>query len=81
VKILAFPNPTSNNITINASGLICGRDYQMDLIDMNGKIWYAKTIHAKMSIEIPLETMPAGVYVLRIHTLKGMVTEKIVKEG
>ncbi len=81
VKILAFPNPTSNSITINASGLICGRDYKMDLIDMNGKVCYAKTIHAKMSIEIPLETMPAGVYILRIHTLKGMVTEKIVKEG
>ncbi|MBL0340119.1 MAG: T9SS type A sorting domain-containing protein [Bacteroidetes bacterium] len=81
VKILAYPNPTSNSITINASGLICGRDYKMDLIDMHGKIWYQKTIHAKMSIEIPIETMPSGVYILRIHTLKGMVTEKIVKEG
>ncbi|HMT28012.1 MAG TPA: T9SS type A sorting domain-containing protein [Bacteroidia bacterium] len=80
VKILAYPNPTSNSITINASGLICGRDYKMDLIDMNGKTWYEKTIHAKMSIEIPLQNMSSGVYILRIHTLKGMVTEKIVKE-
>ncbi len=81
VKILAYPNPTSKNININASGLICGRDYKMDLIDMNGRRWYEKTIHAKMSVEIPLENMPAGVYILRIHTLKGMVTEKIVKTG
>jgi len=80
IKILAFPNPAGNSITINASGLICGRDYKMDFIDMSGKVWYEKTIHAKMSVEIPLEAMPSGMYILRIHTLQGMVTEKIVKK-
>ena len=80
VKILAFPNPTGNGITINASGLICGRDYQMDLVDAKGKICFQKTIHAKMNVEISLEGLPAGMYFLRIHTLKGMVTEKIIKE-
>jgi len=80
VKILAFPNPAGNSITINASGLICGRNYKMNLIDVAGKSWYEKSIHAKMSIEIPLETLPAGIYILQIHTLNGIVSEKIVKQ-
>jgi hypothetical protein len=67
-------------ITIKASGLICGRDYKMDIVDLNGKIMLEKTIHAKMSLEIPLSALSPGVYLFRIHTRKGFVSERVIKQ-
>jgi len=71
VKLVVYPNPVNEIITIKASGLICGRDYKMDIVDLSGKVWYAQTIQAKMSFEIPLEALPSGIYIFRIHTKKG----------
>jgi|SRR5688572_257723 len=79
VSMTVFPNPTSNGITVMAKGLICGRDYKMDLIDLNGKSYYNQVIHAKMSLEILMENLTQGVYILRIYTLRGFVTQKIIK--
>lgn len=79
VQLKVYPNPTDGMINIKASGLICGRDYTMDIIDINGKIHFEQSIHAKMNLEIPIGHLPSGIYFLRIHTLKGVVTERIVR--
>jgi Secretion system C-terminal sorting domain len=80
VKIQAYPNPTKGILNIKASGLICGREYKMDLSDLTGKIYFEQVIHAKMVLEIPMQQLVSGVYLLRIHTKKGVVSEKIVKQ-
>ncbi|HEX5002204.1 MAG TPA: T9SS type A sorting domain-containing protein [Bacteroidia bacterium] len=79
VKLKVYPNPTNGMVNVEASGLICGRDYKMELMDNMGKIIVAETIHAKMYLEIPMKELPAGVYFLRIETRRGPVSEKIVK--
>jgi hypothetical protein len=78
VQVTVYPNPTDGIININASGLICERDYKMDITDINGKIIFEKTIRAKTTVEIPLQNIQSGIYFLRIHTRKGLVSEKIV---
>jgi len=79
VKLKVFPNPTNGMVNIEASGLICGRDYKMELMDNMGKIILNKIIHAKMYLEIPMNELPSGTYFLRIETRRGPVSEKIVK--
>ena len=80
VEWKVFPNPTANNINIMAAGLICGRDYKIDIVDSNGKVKYESIVHAKMTLTLPIEKFPAGTYFVRIHSLKGFVTKKIIIE-
>jgi hypothetical protein len=79
VEWQAYPSPTQSNINLIASGLICGRDYKVDIIDLTGKIKYENTIHSKMVVELPTENYPAGIYFIRIHSLKGLIVQKVVK--
>ncbi len=80
VKFETFPNPASNLVNIESSGLICGRNYELDICDVEGKIKFKTSIHSKMTLSLPVETLAPGMYFIRIHTLKGIVIQKIIKE-
>lgn len=74
-----FPNPSENEFFLVASGLICGREYKVDIIDIAGHLKYETTVHAKMIVNLPAGDFPPGVYFVRIHSKKGMVVQKVVK--
>lgn len=80
VQFKVHPNPASSEISITASGLICGRTYKMDMIDIQGRVRFEQEIQAKMNISIPVSELSAGTYFLRIHTRKGPVVQKIIKQ-
>ncbi len=75
-----FPNPSTGDFSLSASGLICGREYKMDIVDGNGKILYENTVHAKMTVTLPTAHFESGIYYVRIHTLKGFITQEIIKQ-
>jgi len=75
-----YPNPSMDDFKLSASGLICGRDYKIDIIDMEGKILYETIAHAKMTITLPTSHFDSGIYFVRIHTLKGFITQEIIKQ-
>ena len=74
-----FPNPSENEFYLAASGLICGREYKVDIIDLAGHLKYETIVHAKMIVSLPTGEFPPGVYFVRIHSKKGMVVQKVVK--
>ncbi len=74
-----FPNPSDNEFNLVASGLICGRDYKVDIIDIAGNIKYETVVHAKTIVTLPTGEFPPGFYFVRIHSKRGMVVQKIVK--
>ena len=76
---IAFPNPSGEEINIAAAGLICGKDYKIDIVDLQGNILFNTTVQAKMQITLPMSGFSPGVYFVRIHSLKGLVAKKIVK--
>ncbi|MEO8088569.1 MAG: T9SS type A sorting domain-containing protein [Bacteroidota bacterium] len=80
VEWKVYPNPSSGDFKLSASGLICGRDYKIDIADEFGKIIYETTAHAKMTITLPTSDFKAGIYFVRIHTLKGYITQEIIKQ-
>jgi hypothetical protein len=80
VKWTVYPNPSRDDFKISASGLICGRDYQLDIVDEMGKVVYQSTVHSKMTIVLPTSNFESGVYFVRIHTLKGFITQQIIKQ-
>jgi hypothetical protein len=75
-----YPNPVnSGNINFSVSGLICGRDYLIDVADETGKVFFTTPVHAKMTFAIPVDDMPAGVYFIRVHSLQGLKSQKFIK--
>jgi len=79
IKWSTFPNPTNGNINLTASGLMCGKDYTIDVLDAYGRIMHQEIIHAKMNMTLPVENYKAGIYFIRIHTQRGMVSQKFLK--
>jgi hypothetical protein len=80
VQWKVYPNPTGDNIKLSASGLICGREYNLDIIDEMGKVVYQTTTHAKTTVVLPTSNFDPGIYFVRIHTLNGPVVQQIIKQ-
>lgn len=79
VEWKVFPNPSKEYINLSASGLICGRDYKVDIVDSYGILKHEEIIHAKMTLSLPTEKLSPGIYFIRIHTLRGLVVQRFVK--
>lgn len=72
------PNPAGEQLVFNFSD--DGKELaQLTIFSIEGKVMLNKNnIRSKESIQVG--ALPAGVYFCRIHTSKGMVTRKIVKQ-
>ncbi len=74
-EVLIYPNPTSNNITID----FCQSDfYSLIITDINGKTMLTKN-YLSGKTKIDINSLNTGVYLLRIDTGKRIFREKIVK--
>jgi len=71
-QIQTFPNPTNSTIEIQYSKEI----QSVKLFDLNGE---EVTIRRINSTTFSLENVPAGTYFLRITTIEGLFTSKIVR--
>ncbi|MBI5217936.1 MAG: T9SS type A sorting domain-containing protein [Bacteroidia bacterium] len=73
--IKIYPNPVSNELIIENYSL---SETNVELLNIVGQTLYCSTIgkHSKIN----MITMPSGVYILKIHSEKGTVLKKIVKQ-
>ncbi len=78
-EIIMFPNPTDGVFTVHMKGLICNRDYLIDVIDLKGNVVMQKQVQAKHTYTLDFDNLKAGTYVLRLHTQQGLKTRKIIK--
>jgi len=70
-----YPNPFNNIINIKSDNIIS----RVIIYNLVGSEILNKSINNNQ-IQLPLETIPSGVYFIQIHTNKGIVNKKIVKE-
>jgi hypothetical protein len=70
-----FPNPFSENLTIESAGIM----ERIEVADILGRTIVVQKINNVQAI-LPLSILTKGVYVLRIFTEKGTVLRKIMKE-
>jgi len=83
--IVVYPNPTTGIIIITGIRH-CGLDPQspanVEIFDVMGRIVAVETRLATSLHETLLDIshIPSGIYFIRIHTEKGVVTRKIVKQ-
>ena len=72
-KIAIYPNPTENNITIQASK--GEKITKVNIIDLMGK-----NIMTSSESKIDLTDLSTGTYIAEVHTSNGVYTERIVRK-
>jgi len=66
VGIQAYPNPASDEITVNISNLV-SRNIQLSIHDLTGRMVYAQRVEDPFSpVYIWTEEYPSGIYFLRL---------------
>ena len=67
--ITVYPNPATDAVIIDGDILA------WTLLDFNGKM-----LKQGITLTVPIDNLPAGIYLLKINTAKGSVTKKIIKQ-
>ncbi len=74
-----FPNPANHEIQIDLSGLKSAAQ-QFEITDLTGRVIVTKQSNGSLLQTISISELPAGNYLLRITSAKGIVTQKISKQ-
>lgn len=74
-----FPNPANQDFQIDLSGLKSAAQ-QFEITDLSGRVILTKQHSGSLLQTISINELPAGNYLLRIITEKGIVTQKISKQ-
>ncbi|HET6226794.1 MAG TPA: M4 family metallopeptidase [Bacteroidia bacterium] len=75
-SISAYPNPARNFLAINSTENINA----VLVVDMLGKVVMSDNASKKNNMQLNVESLPAGIYFVRINTASAQQTFKIVKE-
>ena len=67
------PNPAKETITLSTTG--CNLQH-MEILDVNGRVLYAATLNGTTSFDHKVSQMPSGLYLARVKTSCGVLTEK-----
>ena len=71
-QLKVFPNPTSRSVFIEIEGNVD----RVEVLNMNG-VAMPVEVEAK---HVNLENLSDGVYILKVYTQQGVVTQKVVKQ-
>lgn len=77
VKLKLIPNPAKETITLSASGC---RLQRVEILDASGRILYAAILNGTDSFHYNVSWMPSGIYLVRVETSCGVLTEKFSVE-
>jgi hypothetical protein len=72
-----FPNPASDNLFIATDGLLSGRVFSLQIIDMLGNIVFTQQFVSYSKNQIDISTLSAGSYVIRLSDKNGNAANKI----
>jgi len=74
-KLSIYPNPASNTLEINSEINFLNDD--VDIYSISGDLILKTKISS--NDQINLNSIPSGIYYLRLNTQKGSITKKIIK--
>ena len=75
-EITVYPNPTIGELTINNEQLTINN---ITVFDVYGRMLKSKIVNLKSKILIDISHLHAGIYFLKITTVSGITTQKIIK--
>ena len=78
LKLTAFPNPTTQNITLQYENLTLSGNNQIDVFNAAGQNVLSKNPDAISETILDVQNLPAGTYFARLQTKDKTVTKKFV---
>ncbi len=75
-KLITYPNPVNNQLTVNAEADIV----QITLVDLSGKTVLNKAIPKQRKATLNVTGLPAGLYAVKVVTEKGAYSKKVMKK-
>jgi len=78
-SIKTYPNPASNYIAVESSGLEINQKIHLILTDSRGAIKYRSVANANSIHEILIQNFPSGIYFLSIQSGAQIYQQKIIK--
>lgn len=74
-NINIYPNPIEDILTISDLNTV----QKLELVDQKGSIILRKTIVNESTLNVSLQTIPSGSYILVLYEKDGITTKKVVK--
>jgi hypothetical protein len=75
LQISIFPNPSADVITVSNIGSFS----RLDIISINGEICKVVNLSGEDKIEVPIEELKPGVYIVRGSGIAGFSTKKFIR--
>lgn len=80
-NLVIYPNPTSGKLFIENGALNKENSlFVIEIYDVLGKKVFEEKAENKKQLELDITPLSAGIYMVAVHTDKGIVHQKIVKE-
>ncbi|ANE51421.1 ELWxxDGT repeat protein [Flavisolibacter tropicus] len=73
-----YPNPAKDKAVLHIQRDI--ENATISIVDMNGKTIWQKNVRKQTTIQLPVSTLTAGVYMVTVNTDKGSKMYQLVKE-
>ena len=77
-KFNLFPNPASHVVNIDNSGNMTVN--KVDVYDVTGKLINTQKFSNETEIQLNVETLNSGTYLLHLHTNEGIAVKKLIKK-
>lgn len=79
VAVKVYPNPVNEKLVVEMDAAIS--QAQVTLAAADGRIVYADAVNRNGTYTIPVEKLPAGVYMLKVSSAKAvLISQKIIKQ-
>lgn len=77
-KFNVYPNPATNVVNITNSENM--QVQQITIYDINGKQLSTQVFNNETEIQLNVENLPSGTYILHLETNQGMAVKKLIKK-
>ena len=77
-KFNVYPNPATNIVNITNSENLSVK--QVEIYDTTGKLINTHNFNNEAEIQLNIETLTSGTYLLHLHTDEGTAVKKLIKK-
>jgi hypothetical protein len=78
-EIEIYPNPATEMIQVALKTAVTA-DWNVELVDLSGKLFYSRSLSGNHTISIPLTHIPSGLYEVKISSPHDWIAKKIVRK-
>ena len=80
-SFVVYPNPLSNQLNIATDGLLSGKKFHLEIIDMLGNVVLTQQFISYSKNQFDISSLSSGSYIIRLVSESGTSSNKIFTKG